>query len=258
MRRLVLAATILGAACSAQAADLSDFLSSSLRGSYADGYGAPKINWQGYYAGGQAAYSSITAKPQSTINSDLTSTFLAPPGIAYNWQGLGTASGSGAGFGAFAGYNSQWDDVVIGIEANYMHTGLSAVTTGTGYTVNPNLTIASTTHSTAAIQPTDFGTARLRAGYVIDSYLPYLFAGVGVGSQTVERNASATPSPQYSPFFMDSNTKTKLVYGYSAGLGVDVMLVKGLFVRAEYEFQRISSIIGTNINSARIGVGYKF
>ena len=26
-----------------------------------------------------------------------------------------------AGFGAFAGYNWQWDDVVVGLEANYLH-----------------------------------------------------------------------------------------------------------------------------------------
>ena len=53
-------------------------------------------------------------------------------------------------------------------------------------------------------------------------------------------------------------SKTKLVYGYSAGAGVDVMLVGGLFVRAEYEYRRVTSDIESNINTVRAGLGYKF
>ena len=26
-----------------------------------------------------------------------------------------------SGYGGFAGYNSQWEDVVLGVEANYLH-----------------------------------------------------------------------------------------------------------------------------------------
>jgi opacity protein-like surface antigen len=36
------------------------------------------------------------------------------------------------------------------------------------------------------------------------------------------------------------------------------MLVGGLFARAEYEYQRVTSNIETNINTVRLGVGYKF
>lgn len=254
MRRIFLAAIILGATYGAQAADMPDYFP-ALRGGFTDG---AKVNWQGYYIGGQAAYSSITSKPPSTINNDLTSTFVAPPGFAYNWKDLGTASGTNNGWGAFAGYNSQWDDVVLSIEANYIHSGLRALTSSTGYTYNPDLTVASVTHSSALIKPTDFGSARLRAGYAIDCFLPYLFAGVGFGSTTVERNVSASPPPLFTPDLLDNNIKTKLVYGYSAGAGLDVTLGKGLFLRAEYEYQRISSTIESNIHSARVGVGYKF
>ena len=55
------------------------------------------------------------------------------------------------------------------------------------------------------------------------------------------------------------DTKTaKLVYGYSAGVGMDIMLVGGLFPRAEYEYQRVTSTIESNINTVRLGIGYKF
>ncbi len=188
----------------------------------------------------------------------MQATFTPPPGVAYNWKNLGAANDNRDGFGGFAGYNSQWDDVVVGIEANYMHGGFRALTSSTGYTYNPDFTIASTTHSSALVRLSDFGSVRVRAGYAIDSYLPYVFAGVGFGYQTVDRNISATPAPVFSPDLLDSSSKSTLVYGYSAGFGIDVALMKGLFLRAEYEYQRVTSSVDSNINSARVGLGYKF
>ena len=102
----------------------------------------------------------------------------------------------------------------------------------------------------------DFGSLRVRGGYVMGCFLPYLFAGTGFGSQTVDRTVSAFPNPVLPP--TTAASKTKLVYGYSVGAGLDVMLVGGLFVRAEYEYRRVTSDIETNINTVRAGLGYKF
>jgi outer membrane immunogenic protein len=256
MRRFLLAALVLGAAHGAQAADMPDFFP-ALRGGF-NPVNPGLVNWDGYYVGGQAGYGLINSRSSFITNSDLQATFTPPPGFAYNWSALGAASGNGDSYGAFAGYNSQWDDVVIGIEANYNHNAFRAFTSAAGYTYNPDLTVASVTNSSASIRITDFGSARIRAGYVTGSFLPYAFAGVGVGSQTVDRNISATPAPVFTPALRDSNTKTELVYGYSAGLGLDVMLTRGLFLRAEYEYQRVTAKIDSKINSARVGLGYKF
>ena len=49
-----------------------------------------------------------------------------------------------------------------------------------------------------------------------------------------------------------------LIYGYSAGLGVDVNLIGGLFMRAEWEYIRFTSAVDTSINTVRAGLGYKF
>jgi opacity protein-like surface antigen len=256
MRRLLLAAMIVGAAQSAYAADMPDL--PILRGSLPEGVRSARPMWQGYYVGGQASYGSVTSKPSSTLNSDLENTVLPAAGGTYPWQPLGSASGSNVGWGAFFGYNSQWDDVVVGVEGNYLHSGLNASTTSTGYSAFGAIP-AMTATSNATIRSTDFGSARLRAGYAIGSFLPYAFIGGGVGSQTVDRNVSATPLPYVAlPNLQTSATKTSLVYGYSAGVGVDVMLMAGLFLRAEYEYQRVTSKIESNINSARVGLGYKF
>jgi opacity protein-like surface antigen len=106
------------------------------------------------------------------------------------------------------------------------------------------------------VQVSDFGSLRGRAGYVIGCFLPYLYVGAGLGNQAVDRNVSASPAPVLPALTHDS--KSKLVYGYSAGAGVDVMLVGGLFARVEYEYLRVTSNIESNVNSVRAGLGYKF
>jgi outer membrane immunogenic protein len=253
MRRFLLVAVMFGAVSGAQAADLPDL--PILRGAFTDGLTSSRVIWQGGYIGGQASYGSITSKPAPTINSDLEATFTAPTPLHYNWPLLGQAHDVNTGYGGFAGYNSQWDDVVVGFEANYLHSGLHALTSATGTTLNGS-SIVGATNSSALISLTDFGSARLRAGYVVGCFLPYLYGGLGVGSQTVDRNVSASPAPVSVP--RSSDSKTKLVYGYSFGAGVDVMLVAGLFLRAEYEYLRVTSTIESNVNSARLGLGYKF
>jgi len=250
MRRFLLAAMVLGAASGVHAADLADF--PALRGTYTDGP-TSKVNWHGVYVGGQAAYASINSKPTPS-NSDLQNTFVEPTGFKYQWASLGPAHGVNTGYGGFAGYNSQWDDVVLGIEGNYLHAGMRALTSGTVNFGAPPF--ATTTNSSVSINVTDFGSARVRAGYVIGCFLPYLYGGVGAGSQTVDRNVSASPPPIFAP--RSSDTKAKLVYGYTLGAGLDVMLTAGLFVRAEYEYLRVTSTIDSSINSARLGIGYKF
>jgi opacity protein-like surface antigen len=254
MRRFLLAAVMFGAGSVAQAADMPDL--PILRGAFTEGLTTSRVNWQGVYIGGQAAYGSINSKPASSLNSDMQATFIPPAGLSYNWPSLAVAHGSNSGFGGFVGYNSQWDDVVVGIEGNYLHGGLHAATSGVGNTYFNNFSLATTTNSNALISLTDFGSVRLRAAYAIGCFLPYLYGGAGVGSQTVERNVSASPAPMLVPW--SSDTKTKFVYGYSLGAGVDVMLMAGLFLRAEYEYLRVTSRIESNVNSARIGIGYKF
>ena len=43
---------------------------------------------------------------------------------------FGKASARTSGFGAFGGYNSQWEDVVIGVEASYLHGGFGGAISG--------------------------------------------------------------------------------------------------------------------------------
>jgi len=55
-----------------------------------------------------------------------------------------------------------------------------------------------------------------------------------------------------------SDLKSHFVFGYSAGLGIDMMLVQNLFLRAEWEYLRFTSPVDVSINTVRAGLGYKF
>jgi len=255
MRRFLLVAVICGAAGVAQAADMPDL--PFLRGSFSEGLSRSSVNWQGSYVGGQVSYGSVTSKVPSGLNNDLRDIYpmVPPPGVAYDWEPLGSAHGNATGYGAFAGYNSQWDDVVVGFEANYIHDGFRSVASSVGSTYAGGV-VQSITNSNATVKLSDFGSLRVRGGYVMGCFLPYLFAGTGLGGQTVDRTVSASPDPLRPG--TSAASKTKLVFGYSAGAGIDVMLVGGLFVRAEYEYRRVTSDVESNINTVRAGLGYKF
>ena len=128
---------------------------------------------------------------------------------------------------------------------------MRASSSSPGVTVVNNITAVTSSNET--VQVSDFGSLRVRGAYVIGCFLPYLFGGAGLGSQTVEGSLSA-----YPPVVAWNADKTKLVYGYSLGFGVDIMLTGGLFARVEYEYLRVTSNFESNVNSVHAGIGYKF
>ena len=108
-------------------------------------------------------------------------------------MGGGKVSAHGHGYGAFAGYNAQWDDVVLGLEANYVHGKFGGSQTGTMARsfVDP-LRLHQRRHlsrAASAMAISDMATLRLRAGYAFGSFLPYAFGGVALGQANITKTA---------------------------------------------------------------------
>jgi opacity protein-like surface antigen len=181
----------------------------------------------------------------------------------------GKISVHGNGIGGFAGYNSQWDDVVVGTEFSYLHGkfgGTQSDSLARIFTDSSGFTDTVTYQANASMAISDLGTFRARAGYAVGSFLPYMFVGVALGQANIVRTAEVSGTQVNTaqhlniPFDV-SATDGKfghLIYGYSAGLGVDVMLIGGLFLRAEWEYIRFTAAVDTNVNTVRVGLGYKF
>jgi outer membrane immunogenic protein len=271
MRGIVLAAAVtFGAVASAQAADMPDFLRGSLGGS------ATTTNWQGFYAGGQYGYGSSTENFNGSTNSMLealiSNLVVSETGIGQSNLQLGKVTSHFPGYGAFAGYNWQWDDVVTGLEMSYMHgsfggTASASEAFSTSTTLSDGLFHSVSATSQAQIAISDMATFRGRAAYAYGCFLPYVFGGFALGNADISRTvtvrdaASANilgPFTAFIPLSSTQGTSNHMIYGYTAGLGIDINLIGGLFMRAEWEYVRFVDQVDVNVNTVRAGLGYKF
>src|ERR1700688_619509 len=283
MRKILLAAVMFGAVSGAQAADMPDFLRGSLPAS-----SAPTRNWDGWYAGGQVGESWTNSDYSRTVvsmNNDLfRSTTLQGPTSQLTL--LGRVNGRSPGFGAFVGRNFQYDEIVLGVEANYNYwssLGTStAASLGPIQVPEPTLVLppgatavdAVTLNGNASLQVKDEMTFRGRAGWAAGDFLPYIFGGLAVGRMDVERTVSSSVTrtinfadgtstsfllPQFSLTSTDGRSNN-FVAGWTAGLGLEYMLWGNVFVRGEWEYVKFMSIKDTVVtqNSVHAGIGYKF
>jgi len=238
------------------------------------------MNWGGFYGGGQvgygASYMHFSKSGRGITAFDPNNTFTAPFGSVSSWVDLGTDNARAASYGGFIGYNWQWDDLILGFEGNYNHTKLFGSATATrcydavitscsaAITLGDTNAYNATVTAMASARITDYGTARLRAGWVNDNLLPYAMIGLAVGRVEVSRYATATGTPVAAgtAFTRTEGTVNSpmLAFGYSAGLGADFLIFPNVFVRAEYEFVKflLVSDVRSQIHNGRLGMGLKF
>lgn len=272
LRWLICGLAIVGTALEARAADLGD---SFLRGSSTVMSAPGGTRWDGFYVGGQvgAAVSGTDFgnATQSLVAFLLRNTSIENEMKVSSWTTLSKSDTTGSSYGAFAGYNMQWDVAVIGVEANYNRSNLMMSAsdsmrrifpTSDGY--NNDVQVIATSN----IHITDYGTLRARGGWAAGNFMPYGFIGLAVGRADVASTAhviasgtSMTGAPPYN--FDQTSTAGRngdFAYGFAAGLGVDFCLIANLFVRAEYEYVQFGAFndLKTHIHTARVGGGLKF
>jgi len=270
MRGFVLAAAMFGTVSCAQAADMPDYLRGSLHP------GPTTVNWQGFYLGGQAGYGSsdenLSGSNQNLLAALIADNVIQEMGVAQWNLNLGKASARSPGYGAFAGYNWQWDDVVAGLEMSYLHGSFGGASSAfkelrSGAELSDSFFHDVSVTSTSKIAITDMATFRARAAYAYGCFLPYAFAGFALGNANISRSVLVTdaispvalgPFTPLQPLFADDTQHNHLIYGYTAGLGMDINLIGGLFMRGEWEYVRFTASVDTSINTVRLGLGYKF
>jgi opacity protein-like surface antigen len=270
LRSLLCGVVLIGMAGEACAADMPDFL----RGSQTTIDASGPTRWDGFYFGGQAGASwsgtDFSGATKSLVSFMLRNTTIENEDQVSNWTTLGKYNTSAMSYGGFVGWQKQFDNVVVGIEGNYNRTDIKAgagdsmrrlFSTSDGY--NNDVTVI----ASSQLHVTDFGTVRLKGGWAIDCFLPYAFVGVAVGradvTSTAEVIASGTSTTGGPPYSFDQSNSNAVqgafVYGYTAGLGLDYAVMQNLFVRAEYEYVQLNGFdLKTNIQTARVGAGFKF
>jgi outer membrane immunogenic protein len=282
MRSGLVAVAMIGAAQCAQAADMPEFL----RGGFSES--SPTTNWSGAYVGGQVTHGSADMDfGQATQglferllnhtgfeNNTDTSGDLSRDTRVSRWRILGDTTQQSSGVGGFVGYNFQMSDVLFGVELNYTHGKFSGSATGTkgraDFTSVPDYITQLDALASASMTVNDYGSLRVRGGYAMGSFLPYMFGGVALGQANIQRavlvDVSYLPAnlppdkPPLPPYrgSLSDNANNHFIYGWAAGLGFDYMVFGNVFVRAEWEYLRFTAAVDTTINTVRVGAGYKF
>jgi opacity protein-like surface antigen len=276
MRRLLVALALIGFVSDAVA---GEFEMPTLRGSsaYEEApfvVGTPSYTrWSGFYAGAEIGYGSahvdFSKATQSLIAFQLRELALESQQHPSTWQILGQKDTASTSYGGFAGYNSQWDDVILGVELNYSaanffatapNSPITRVTSAGGNTYLVQITGAGT------MNITDYGTARARAGYIMKNFMPYAFVGLAVGRADITRSATVsgteTAGNTVTPFsFTGSETKNGAwLTGWAAGGGLEVLMMPNVFLRGEYEYASFAGVSGikASVSTVRIGAGLKY
>ncbi len=286
MRYLVLALAFVGTVTGASAADYSAPYSppvSRAAPTYVPGYPV-YASWQGFYAGGQIGYGvahvDFSQATKSLVAYALRVTTLEDEVHPSDWEVLGNSDTHVSSVGGFIGYNSQWDDIILGLEFNYSFSSFSATATATPISRRTSAggnVYDVTVTGAASMKVTDFGTLRARAGWVVGDFMPYAMVGIAVGRADVARSATVsgeenptvhptvcdgTAVPPCTPFsFTQSDGKSgAFIYGGMLGIGVDFALMQNVFVRAEAEYVAFKPIngISASVATARLGLGLKF
>ncbi|HET9903981.1 MAG TPA: outer membrane beta-barrel protein [Xanthobacteraceae bacterium] len=280
MRAVILGLASLTIAGNAVAADY-------LRGSTYDALPSARYDWSGVYAGAQWSYSSNTYEfnksTRPLVADILRQTLLESEGHVSDLPNLPKRSTTGSGFGFFVGYNSQWGDAVVGLEVNYNRVGggtaASSDIIGRVFETSDEFSNNFLISSSATARLTDIGSLRMRLGYAWGWVMPYGMFGLAIGRvdafRTATVNLVATDAsdaaldptdgipPRPGAVLNQSRTESRngvVTFGYMLGAGVDIGLFPGVFVRGEWEYAQLNSVLGIpiSVNSFRVGAAVKY
>ena len=251
MRKILLSLMLIGTAGATQAADLDyDYL----RGSDYEAPVATVIDWSGVYVGGHGGYTSGSFNRIGTT-ADYSQRFA---GLGINYTNpiiFGTSRASGESYGAYAGFNAQFDNVVVGLEADYTHSGLRAYSAGV---VGQSQPAPATTYVGATRSGVnDYGTVRVRAGYAIENFLPFITAGAAIGQWSQSQTLYSGTCPFTT---IQQRSLTRTIGGFAVGAGMDYAITPNIILRGEYQYINFENNNArfTQMNTIRGGAAVKF
>ncbi|OHV63853.1 hypothetical protein LCM4577_11130 [Mesorhizobium sp. LCM 4577] len=192
---------------------------------------APVFSWTGGYLGLQAGY----AWGNGHMDQIGGPGFVDPDPDGF----LG---------GVYGGYNYQMsNNIVIGAELDIVYTNVD----GSGE-------IFGAPGFPSGFEATEelnwSGAARLRLGYAVDRFLPYIAGGVAFGDVKIR-------SSEGGPSFSDTFT------GWTIGVGLDYAMTDNLLLRGEYRYtdfgsesfgDPVNADVDLKTNELRVGIAYKF
>lgn len=204
-------------------------------------------SWAGIYLGGHAGYGR--ARAEITDIQDYSFADASFPGFKYAFNHRGFLGGMQAG------YQVQSGAAVVGVEIDVAFSGLKTAF------INP--VRANPSGESFAAKIDWFSTARLRFGYAIDHFLPFVSIGAAAVSVVNRFN-----DPLDNSFSVVSGVK----WGFAGGGGIEYMIDDRWSVRGEYLYLRLLRESGNfndgfgcclfdwnnDLHVGRVAVNYRF
>jgi outer membrane immunogenic protein len=207
MKKYLLASAALIMAGPALAADLPVMAEPA-----APAYIAPTaFNWSGFYVGANIGY-----------------------GFSGDFDAFGLDGADGFTGGVQAGFNYQYDPLVVGIEGEIDYSDINDGAAGFNGDLNWR------------------GSITPRLGFAVDRFMPYVKAGLAFGSVEIK-----------TPLGKDD----QVLYGWTVGGGAEYAVTNNVSVRAEYNYTDLGDDdfnAGARVNSGftgsdvKLGVNYRF
>jgi outer membrane immunogenic protein len=230
----------------------------------------PYPNWSGPYLG-----LSVGAR-FNAVDASVTSATVGTPAVAIALPVVSSGSGNTLAFwqqqqsamqyldniavrgGFYGGWNFQVAPTfVVGIEADFGLANETAVFHGSPYPANllfgtPTLPFGASPNDSFRVTTRWDGSARLRGGWLATpSMLLYVTAGVAWANVKATSVCSDDPIPNvlncapgryFSETLFLEHTATRL--GWTAGMGVDMLLGSNWVARAQYRFSDFGYLSG--------------
>ncbi|WP_336485267.1 outer membrane protein [Methylobacterium nigriterrae] len=297
--RIVTFAVLAGLSlCGASAAVAADLDYGVLRGPDYEP-AVPVVDWSGIYFGAHAGYTSAALGFKQPFQPILAQYFRARDiESEFGVSSLLIANAkraSGSSFGGFAGVNFQFDEMVLGLEADYTQFQRGATSSnsiGRYFITSAGNYESVYLDGTSSTKVEDFGTFRARAGYAMGNFLPFVTGGLAIGrarivdqvnvqnygydKKTYDANQQLTSgnlayvnfhdykifyqndvgrSIPNGPIALPTVAKTKVVGGVALGGGLEYALTQNIILRGEYQYVLLNDFDGHKVNLNTVRAG---
>jgi outer membrane immunogenic protein len=201
-------------------------------------------SWTGFYIGANGGY-GWSHQAVNIAGTPLFDAFVGPaidPVIAANPKGfLG---------GLQAGYNYQFNSVLLGIESDLDWSDIEKKQTDN----RTPAAFAGSVFTTSGEQKLDmFGTLRGRLGWTLDNWLVYATGGLAYGHANLSTvTGSTTADPFCSPLgFFDctAGSSSRMLAGSVWGAGAEWHFTSTWSAKVEYLYYNLGSISFTSANA---------
>ena len=217
-----------------------------------------EFSWTGFYLGVHAG--------GGVDHFAFPFAILVPGGDSFHGTNGITSVGPIGGLQAGFNYELPFFHIVAGVEIDNSASGIRGQTTVNG-------TLGSGAPATALFGSKfeDFGTARLRLGYALGRFLPYLTGGFTYG--TIETFYSVSTPGFFSAGASTATRSGVLPHVGALGIGAEYAITQSFTVKVEYLYDFINArpvvfnpVAGSSIqfntrtdyHIGRVGLNYKF